>query len=253
MNNFDLNGDTILVTGADGGIGAAIVAGLRAAGAAVIGTDLREHGNTLAHDVTKKEDWTRIAEHIRMRHGKLTGLVNNAGTAITESLERTTLEQWRRVQAVNVESIVLSLHTLLPLLREGGAGRRGGASVVNMSSVGGLRGAPFNTAYCASKAAVLLLSKSAAQEYAALGEPIRVNTIHPGGIDTAMMNDIMARGAELAKMTPAQVRQNVEIRHPMRRLGQPDEIAGGVIYLCSTASSFVTGTELAIDGGYTSV
>jgi NAD(P)-dependent dehydrogenase (short-subunit alcohol dehydrogenase family) len=254
MNPFDLTGDIVLLTGAGGGIGQAIAAGLRDAGATVLGTDLRPADDVMAHDVTSAEDWARIAEDIRARHGKLSCLVNNAGYALTESIEATTLALWRRVQAVNVESILLGLHATLPLLREGAKGRRGGASVVNLSSIGGLRGAPFNAAYCASKAAVLLFTKCAAAEYAALRYDIRVNSVHPGGIDTAMMNGIMARYVELGGAPTQQVaREAVEHRHPMGRLGTPEEIAGGVVYLCAPAASFVTGAELSIDGGFAAV
>ena len=254
MNSFGLSGDIVLLTGAGGGIGRAIAAALREAGATVVATDLRPGGNVLAHDVTSAADWARVAGEIRARYGKLSCLVNNAGYALTASIEETTLEAWRRVQAINVESILLGLHATVPLLREGAKGRRGGASVINLSSVGGLRGAPYNAAYCASKAAVLLLSKSAATEYALLKYDIRVNSVHPGGVDTDMMLQIMQRYADLGIAPSAEmVRAGTETRHPLGRLALPEEMAGGVVYLCSPAASFVTGSELVIDGGYTAV
>jgi NAD(P)-dependent dehydrogenase (short-subunit alcohol dehydrogenase family) len=253
MSSFGLDGDVVLLTGAAGGIGRAIAAGLQEAGAIVVATDLRASADVLAHDVTSAADWARIAGDIRARHGKLCCLVNNAGYALTASIEDTTIEAWRRVQAINVESMLLGLHATVGLLREGAKGRRGGASVVNLSSVGGLRGAPFNAAYCASKAAVLLLSKSAAAEYAALHYDIRVNSVHPGGVETQMMRDIMERYVEMGGAGAEQVRAGTEARHPLGRLAQPDEMAGGVVYLCSPASSYVTGSELIIDGGYTAV
>ena len=254
MSGFDLSGDVVLVTGASGGIGTAVSAALTEAGATVIGTDLRAQSEVQAHDVTSAQDWARIAEYVRARHGRLACLVNNAGHALTASIEATSLEAWRRVQSVNVESILLGLQAMLPLLRAGAQGRAGGASVVNLSSVGGLRGAPFSAAYCASKAAVVMLSKSAALEFATLGYDIRVNTVHPGGVETPMMTEIMARHATLGTApSEQQARAATEARHPMRRLGRPDEIAGGVVYLCSTAASFVTGSELVVDGGYTAM
>lgn len=252
MNSFDLSGDVIVLTGANGGIGRAITAALRQAGAIVIGTDLHPTETVMAHDVTSPADWARIADHVRDHHGKLSCLVNNAGHAVTEPIATTTLAAWRLIQAVNVESILHGLHAMVPLLREGAKGRVGGAAVVNLSSVGGLRGAAFNAAYCASKAAVLLFTKCAAVEYAALHYDIRVNSVHPGGIETPMMQQIMARNVELGVVgSIAQARAGTAARHPMGRLGRPEEIAGGVVYLCSPAASFVTGSELAIDGGYT--
>ena len=254
MNGFDLNGDVFLVTGAAGGIGRAIMAALTAAGGSVIGTDLHREGEILAHDVTSEADWGRIAAHVAERHGRLAGLVNNAGYALTESIEATSLEAWRRVQSINVESMLLGLHAMLPLLRKGAEGRTGGASVVNFSSVGGLRGAAYNAAYCASKAAVGMLSKCAAIEFAALKYGIRVNSVHPGGIETPMMGSILQRYVTLGAMRSEEAaRAAVNARHPLGRLGKPEEIAGGVVYLCSPAAAFVTGSELVIDGGFTSM
>ena len=254
MSGFGLHGDVVLLTGASGGIGQAAAAALRAAGATVIGTDLQASGHVLRQDVTSAQDWAQIAEHIGKQHGRLSCLVNNAAFALTASMETTTLEAWRRVQSVNVESVLLGMQAMLALLRAGAAGRGGGASVVNMSSVGGLRGAAFSAAYCASKAAVVMLSKSAALEFAALGYDIRVNTIHPGGVETAMMMDIMARHASLGMVgSEASARAAVETRHPMGRLGRPEEIAGAIVYLCSQAASFVTGSELVVDGGFTAM
>ncbi len=254
MSRFGLSGDVVLLTGAGGGIGRAIAAALREAGATVVATDLRPDDGVLPHDVTSADDWARVAGDIRAQHGKLSCLVNNAGYALTASIEETTLAAWRRVQAINVESILLGLHATVPLLRDGAIGRVGGASVVNLSSVGGLRGAPYNAAYCASKAAVLLPSKSAAAEYAALKYDIRVNSVHPGGVDTEMMQQIMQRYATFGMAASAElVRAGTEMRHPLGRLARAEEMAGGVVYLCSQAASFVTGSELVIDGGYTAV
>lgn len=248
-----------LVTGARGGIGRAICAALKEAGAIVIATDLAETAGDLAadqyfqHDVSDEARWKAIAAEIGARHGKLDCLINNAGYSIVDSILDTKIEAWRKVQAVNVESIVFSLQAFAALLREGGAKRAGGASVVNFSSVGGLRGAAFNAAYCASKGAVKLLSKSAAIEFGALGWPIRVNSVHPGGIETNMMHSIMQRYVDIGAVADVETaRAGVVANHPIGRLGQPEEIAGGVVFLCSGAASFMTGSELVIDGGYTS-
>jgi NAD(P)-dependent dehydrogenase (short-subunit alcohol dehydrogenase family) len=244
-----------LVTGAGGGIGRATVAALREAGAEVIATDLNAPvcGDlNLAQDVTSEQGWTDLAGEIERRYGRLDCLVNNAGIAVVATIAEDTLESWRKVQSVNVESIFLSLKTLLPLLRKSGETRKGGASVVNLSSVGGIGGAPLMTSYCTSKGAVRLLSKSAAMEFAALDYNIRVNSVHPGGIETAMMEDIITRYVELGVAPDKETsRKAVDAQHPLKRWGRPEEIAGGIVYLCSPAASFVTGSELVIDGGFT--
>lgn len=248
-----LQGAVALVTGAGGGIGRATVEAMRAAGAEVMATDLRPSDDVIAHDVTSEADWARIADEIRRRHGRLDCLVNNAGFSVVAELEIQPLSEWRKVQAVNVESIVIGLQKTLPLLREGAKMRDGGASVVNLSSVGGLRGAAFNAAYCASKAAVTLLTKAAAIEFGALKHGVRVNSVHPGGIGTEMMEAIMQRYVELGAAPDWEAAQaGVVAMHPIGRMGRPEEIAGGIVFLCSPAASFMTGSELVIDGGYTS-
>jgi NAD(P)-dependent dehydrogenase (short-subunit alcohol dehydrogenase family) len=254
----DLKDAVVLVTGAGGGIGEALCIALREAGARVIATDLIAASDAanaatwLRHDVTSADDWRRVIEDIQTRFGRLDCLVNNAGVSLVASIAEMSIEQWRRVQSVNVESTLLGLQAALPLLRESGKTRAGGSSVVNFSSVAGLRGAAFNAAYCASKGAVKLLSKSAALEFAALGYPIRVNSIHPGGVETSMMDSIMARYVEVGfapSMEAAKV--SVNAMHPLGRMAQPAEIAAGAVFLCSSQSSFMTGSELVMDGGFT--
>jgi NAD(P)-dependent dehydrogenase (short-subunit alcohol dehydrogenase family) len=252
--------DTIaLVTGAAGGIGRALCRSLKEAGATVIGTDLAERGPQgvdayFRHDVTSEADWARIAGEIGARYGRLDALINNAGIAVVSSIEETSLETFRRVQAVNVESIHIGTRAMLELLKKSGKTRPGGASIVNFSSVGGLRGAPLTSAYCTSKGAVKLYSKSAALEFGALKYNIRVNSVHPGGIHTDMMHGIMQRYVELGAVPSVEVSQAaVDARHALGRMGKPEEIGGGVVYLCSSAASFVTGSEFVIDGGFSAV
>jgi len=152
------------------------------------------------------------------------------------------------------DSIIIGTQILLPLLKEGGKARKGGASIVNFSSVGGLRGAPFNAAYCTSKAAVKMLSKCMGAEFSALGYNIRCNSVHPGGIETGMLNSIMDRYVELGASPSREVSyEGMVAAHPIGRLGRPDEMGGGVVYLCSEAASFVTCSEFLMDGGFSQV
>lgn len=250
-----LDGAVALVTGAGGGIGGATVAAMIAAGAEVVATDLEAPtGGTLnlAQDVTDEAGWATLAETIGLRWGRLDCLVNNAGIATIAPIADNSLAQWRRQMAVNVDSMLLSCKAMLPLLREAGKVRPGGASVVNLSSVGGIGGAPFMVAYCTSKGAVRLFSKSAALEFAALRYNIRVNSVHPGGIETGMMDAIIAAYVKLGVAADtATARAAVDAQHPMGRWGKPEEVAGGIVYLCSPGASFMTGSELVIDGGFT--
>lgn len=250
----------VLVTGAAGGIGRAICEALSESGATVIASDLMEHASVPGasryhrHDVTSEADWASIAGVIQGEHGRLDALVNAAGIARVASIEETSLDMWRRVQAVNVESIHIGTRAMLPLLRKSGQTRPGGASIVNFSSVGGLRGAALCAAYCSSKGAVKLYSKSAAIEFGALKYNIRVNSVHPGGIETGMMQLIMQRYVELGAAPSFEAANAaVNARHPLGRMGNPAEIGAGVVYLCSSAASFVTGSELVIDGGFSAI
>lgn len=248
-----------VVTGAAGGIGRATVAAMKAAGASVIATDLAANADTgadhyLAQDVTSEADWQAVLALAEREYGRLDALVNVAAISVVGKIEATPLAEWHRVNAINVDSVIIGVQTLLPLLREGGKARAGGASIVNFSSVGGLRGAAFNAAYCTSKAAVTMLSKCMGAEFAALGYNIRCNSVHPGGIDTGMLTSIMDRYVELGAAPSREIAQAaMEARHPIGRMGRPDEMGGGVVYLCSEAASFVTCSEFVMDGGFSQV
>jgi NAD(P)-dependent dehydrogenase (short-subunit alcohol dehydrogenase family) len=249
-----------VVTGAAGGIGREIVRALKAAGATVVATDLMEAAEIegadryLKHDVTSEEDWRAVAALVRETYGRLDALVNNAGFSIVTKFEDTLLAEFHRVNAVNVDSAIIGIQVMLGLLKEGGKARRGGASIVNLSSIGGLRGAPFNSAYCVSKAAIKMLTMCLGAEFSALGYNIRVNSLHPGGIDTPMLGSIIDRYVELGVSPSREAAEGaVRGRPPIGRLGRPDEISGGVVFLCSEAASFMTCDELVIDGGYSQV
>lgn len=249
-----------VVTGAAGGIGRAVVRQMKDAGATVVATDLAESAEVpgadhyLRHDVASEVDWKAVENLVREEYGRLDALVNLAAISIVTRIEDTPLSEWHRVNAINVDSVIIGVQTLLPLLKEGGKARLGGASIVNFSSVGGLRGAAFNAAYCTSKAAVKMLSKCMGAEFAALGYNIRCNSVHPGGIDTGMLTGIMDRYVELGASPSREASHAAMVAgHPIGRLGRPDEMGGGVVYLCSEAASFVTCSEFLMDGGFTQV
>ncbi len=254
-----LEGAVALVTGAAGGIGTAVCAALADSGATVVPTDLasipahrRHSSGWLDLDVTCAEDWDHAVAEVRSRHGRLDILVNNAGIDIIEKFESMTLESWRRTQAVNVDGVFLGMQKALPLLRESGPRRRGGASVINISSIAGFVGADFNAAYCASKGAVRLLTKAVALEFSALGYRIRVNSVHPGGVKTPMVDCIFRGYVELGVIDSAKTAYDLSAAaHLLGRMAEPAEIAAGVRFLASDDSSFMQGAELLLDGGYT--
>ncbi|KQM17333.1 SDR family oxidoreductase [Novosphingobium sp. Leaf2] len=249
-----------VVTGAAGGIGREIVKAMKAAGATVIATDLKDDAQIdgadhyLRHDVTSETDWRAVEALVRDTYGRLDVLVNNAGYSIVTKFEDTPLSEFHKVNAINVDSAIIGTQVLLDLLKIGGKARSTGASIVNFSSVGGLRGAAFNAAYCTSKGAIKILSKCLGAEFAALGYNIRVNSVHPGGIDTPMLGSIMDRYVELGAVPSRDAAMaGVMATHPIGRLGRAEEMAGGVVFLASTASSFMTCDELVMDGGFSQV
>ncbi len=257
---LSLEGAVVLITGAGGGIGRELCKAVTAAKARVVATDLTADATNIVcdfyvqHDVSRAADWERVAHEIESRYGRLDGLVNNAGISIVGKFEDCPLSEWHRVHAVNVDGVVLGVQACLELLKAGGRARKGGASIVNLSSVGGLRGAAFNAAYCTSKAAVKMLSKCLGAEFAALGYNIRCNSVHPGGIDTDMLRGIMESYVELGVVPNYETAEAaIKARHPIGRLGRPDELGGGVVYLLSEEASFVTCSEFLIDGGFTQI
>jgi NAD(P)-dependent dehydrogenase (short-subunit alcohol dehydrogenase family) len=258
----DLSGVVALVTGARGGLGRAISTALRQAGARVVASGRGPAPEDLDADawvqldVTSSDDWQRVASTLRASFGRLDCLINNAGVPFVERIADCSLDQWRRVFSVNVESVLLGLQALLPLLRDSGRDRNGGSSVISISSIASLRASALAAAYCSSKSALTALSKSAAREFAALGYPIRVNTVHPGIVDTPMTDAVLARyvNGGFAE-TPISVEQQRAVFNsivPIGRIAQPAEIAGAVVFLASSAATYVTGSELVVDGGYTS-
>ena len=186
-------------------------------------------------DVSDEDAWRRAVNEAVSRYGKLDILVNNAGIYRAHIVEETTVEEWDQVMDINAKGVFLGTKHAIPAMRQAGGG-----SIVNISSVAGLVGSKQTTAYTASKGAVRLLTKSTAIQYASEG--IRANSVHPGTIVTPMTEGFLADDAMLED------RIN---RTPLKRLGRPEDVAYGALYLASDEASFVTGSELVIDGGRT--
>ncbi len=187
-------------------------------------------------DVTREDDWVSAVETAVSRYGKLDILVNNAGITIRKTIEDTTEEDWDRIMAINAKGVFLGTKQAIPAMR-----RSGGGSIINISSTAGLVGSPYSGAsYAATKGAVRLFTKSTAIQYAKEG--IRCNSVHPGLLETPMTEDILADAAHREERTQ---------RIPLGKIGTAEDIAYGVLYLASDEASFITGSELVIDGGAT--
>ena len=244
-------GKTALVTGAASGLGAETARRLAAEGATVMLTDRDQGGADVAaaigdradfalHDVASEADWAAVVEATVARFGRIDILVNNAGIAGGNfDLMTHSLDDWRRITSINLDGVFLGMRHCGPVMAAQGSG-----SIINLSSILGKVGLPNAAAYCASKGGVLMLTKAAALEWAALG--IRVNSVHPGFIDTPMVANALHAAENGNEMRDALI-----AAHPLGRFGVPREIADAVVFLASDESSFMTGAELVVDGGYT--
>ena len=237
-------GKVAIVTGGSRGMGAATVRRLHAEGASVVAADiLDDDGKALADelgdrarfvhlDVTSEEQWQDVVAQTEREFGKLDVLVNNAGILKFNALTDTPLEEFRQVLDVNLVGVFLGLKTAIPAIK-----RAGGGAIVNVSSTEGMAATLFCGAYTASKFGVRGITKAAALEYA--GDNIRVNSVHPGGMDTPMTRAVMDE----------QGRNYVASKVPMKRMGQPEDVANVIAFLASDDSSYCTGAEVLIDGG----
>jgi NAD(P)-dependent dehydrogenase (short-subunit alcohol dehydrogenase family) len=255
----DLEGRVALVTGAARGIGAATARALANAGAKVVVSDMAD-GNATAsaiggayvrHDVTNEDDWSAAIAFSEKTFGGLDILVNNAGVFWQKTIADTSLEDFRRMQQVNVDGVFLGLKHAIPAIAERAQKWDGGGSIINLSSVAGLVGAPYTLAYNASKGAVRLMTKSAALECAEAKLKVRVNSVHPGIIDTPMMAEAASAVGARTGMGANATLEFMATRHPMGRLGRDTDIANAVKFLASDAAAFMTGSELVVDGGMT--
>ncbi|MDF3936437.1 glucose 1-dehydrogenase [Pseudomonas citronellolis] len=251
-----LQDKTCLVTGAASGIGLAIAETFLREGARVLLSDidaargeeqarrLRQEGLDAwfqAHDVTDEEQWRHVLDNLQQRWGGLDVLVNNAGIALIGDVESLNLAQWRRVNAVNLDAVFIGTQQAIAAMK----GR--GGSIVNVASIEGFIGEPMVPSYNASKGGVRLFTRSAAAHCARKGYAIRINNLCPGYAATAMISGgLETLGEGLAQ----QFQGYLEQRIPMGRLAATGEIAKGALFLASDDSSYMTGADLVIDGGY---
>lgn len=235
-----------IITGGARGMGAATARLFANEGATVVIADMLDtEGRALAaeigsnaifckHNVADESQWEALVDEVVMRLGRIDALVNNAGVVSFGAIENSTAQEFDRVFGVNVKGPLLGIKYVGKAMKAAGKG-----AIVNISSVDGLRGANSLGVYSSSKWAVRGLTKTAALEYGHHG--VRVNSVHPGGVDTVMGNPQGQTGAE---------RNKDYERVPLQRIGEPGEVAAASLFLCSDEASYITGAELAVDGGW---
>lgn len=242
-----VSGKIIIVTGAAVGLGAAIAQRLAEEGATVVRTDITGGTDVIRQDVTDEAQWKTLIDDVVRRHGRLDGIVNNAGVADGKGPpdpEGALAEDWRRIYAVNVEGTFLGCKYAMPTIAQGGGG-----AIVNMSSIGALVPTPFLSAYGASKAAVMQFTRSVALHCCEHGYAIRCNSVHPGQVRTPMHVDLIARTAAELGIDEDQAAEAFLSKVPMKKWQEAVDIANGVLFLMSDEARFVTGTSLVVDGG----
>ena len=246
-----LEGKVALISGGARGMGAVEAKLFVQEGAKVVFGDVREEeGQKLEAeiaesggeavftklDVTSADDWQSAVDLAVSRFGKLDILVNNAGIFDNATVENTTVEAWDRVLDINAKGVFLGSKSAIGAMREAGGG-----SIVNISSTAGLTGSPVSSAYNASKGAVRLLTKATAVQFGS--EKIRANSVHPGPIETDMVKQVFLDDESLRDERIAAI--------PQGRFGKPEEVANCVLFLASDEASYMTGSELVVDGGWT--
>jgi len=258
INDVDFSGKVAIITGGASGIGRetaealakrggkVAIADINAAGAEqVTAAIVAAGGDALAVplDVADDGSWRAAVDAVTTRFGRLDILVNGAGVELMKSIADTSVEEFRWLMTINVDGVFLGIKYALPAMRDSGGG-----AIINISSVAGINGYARQSAYCASKGGVRLLTKAAAIEAATGGYNVRINSVHPGVIDTPMARKFLEdKTPEQAEMTW----QTLTNMHPIGRMGAASDIANAILFLASDLSSFMTGAELVVDGGIT--
>lgn len=257
-----LAGKVALITGAASGIGKATALLLAEEGATVAVTDLSDRdirivadqiaasggrSSAIALDVTSESAWQSALDAVLTAHGKLDIVVNNAGLSAAAPIAETSLSEWRRIMAVNLDGVFLGTKYAVLAMRKGTGG-----SIVNVSSASGVKASAGASAYCASKAAVIQLTKTVALECAQRGDNIRVNAVLPAGVMTPLWNNMDFFKKMVADLGSSDAAwQALAQSTPLKRFASAQEIARGILFLASDDSSYMTGAELLLDGGYT--
>lgn len=247
LGKISLDGKVVIVTGAAGGLGRATVDLLVSRGARVLAEDISPDVRSLAcaevaalvGDVGEEQTAFEAVSTAVERFGGLHALVNNAAAILSKDILSTSPDEWNQLMRTNVTGAFHHCRAVMPRLREQKSG-----SIVNVSSISGLVGLPQQAAYCASKGAVVQLTRQLAVEYA--GDNVRVNSVAPGAIDTPFLSRHLA-----AQPDPAAAAAAVDAAHPLGRASEPSEIAEIIAFLVSDASSYITGAIISADGGYT--
>jgi len=265
MNRLD--GKVAFLSGAARGIGGATARLMASVGARVaIGDVLDERGKQTAReiesavgqalyvslDVTQEASWAAAMDATVKKFGKLDILVNNAGVFVGKGVEEASIDEWNKLVAVNLTGVVLGTRAALPHLKASGQNSQHGSAIVNLASVAGLVGSQLDPLYSLTKGGVTLFTKSTALEFGRKGYKIRVNSIHPGVIDTDMgQQTFVMRARALGTNDTEATRKTSMAMHPVGRLGVADDIAKGIVFLASDDAAFMTGSGLVVDGGYT--
>src|SRR5262245_4443389 len=265
MNRLD--GKIALISGAARGIGAETARKMAAAGATVVVGDVlaervRETAReitdaggkalALALDVTTEESWTDAVAAATKQFGKLDILVNNAGIFLGKDLMDATMEEWNRLVSINMTGVWLGTKVCAPALAESGKSSRHGSAIVNLASIAGMVGSQLDPLYSMSKGGVTLFTKSAALSFGRKGWRIRVNSIHPGVIETDMGTQTFVSRARQAGSNDVEAARSVAMKqHPIGRLGIAEDIALGIVFLASDDAGFMTGSGMVVDGGLT--
>lgn len=256
-----VEGRIACITGAASGIGRATALLLAREGATIVATDVQgDKGPALiaeieaigggacflTHDVSQEEPWQAVVAEIRARFGRLDILVNNAGVGYLGAVVDMSLDLWRRQMAINVDGVFLGVKHGLPLMRDSGGG-----SIINVSSIAGIKASANASGYGASKAAVRLFTKAIALECAAAKDGVRVNSLHPGVVETAIWDTMLGTTEDGSNDRPRTATLDAAIGSsiPLGHKGTVEDMAMGILWLASDESRYVTGTELVIDGG----